>query len=192
MRVVLVALVLGAVPVMAADPSDAKRIAEATSPLPEHLRSGAKVVMTNADESERVLRSGSNGFVCGTDDPGPGFAVGCFESGLREFFGTAIPLMTKASSPAEGLDLIDAAIGDGSLSPPTPGSRGYVLSGPDRERAKQTLAIFVPGATAKSTGLSTERSDGTWLMCPGTPGAHIMVGDITYGQDEEFWKTCGR
>ena len=46
-------------------------------------------------------------------------------------------------------------------------------------------------ATAESTGLPTERSDGTWLMCPGSPGAHIRVGDIPYGQDEELWKTCG-
>ena len=65
MKRVLLALVTSVMPVVAADPSDAQRIVEATTPLPEHLRAGAKVVMTNADGSERVLRQGSNGFVCG-------------------------------------------------------------------------------------------------------------------------------
>ena len=192
MKGVLVALVLGAAPAMAAEPSDAQRTAEATMPLPIHLRAGAKVMMTNTDGSERVLRQGTNGFECTPDDPAPGFAVGCFESSVREFFGVAMPLMAKASSPAEGHDLLDKAIEEGLLTPLVPGMRGYVLSGPDRERAKLTLAIFLPGATVESTGLSTKRSDATWLMCPGTAGAHIMVGDITYGQDEDFWKTCGR
>jgi hypothetical protein len=53
------------------------------------------------------------------------------------------------------------------------------------------MAIALPWATGELTGLSTERSDGVWLMCPGAPGAHIMVGDIPHGRDPEIWKTCG-
>jgi hypothetical protein len=55
-----------------------------------------------------------------------------------------------------------------------------------------SAVAFCFGRGHMSTGLPTERSDGTWLMCPGSPGGHIMVGDIPYGQDEELWKTCGR
>ena len=93
---------------------------------------------------------------------------------------------------SEHLALIDAAIEEGLTTAPTPGSRAYILSGPDRERARPLLGIFLPGATAESTGLSPERTDGTWLMCPGTPSAHIMVGDVPYGDDEDYWKSCGR
>ena len=36
--------------------------------------------------------------------------------------------------------------------------------------------IYVPYATAQSTGLSTKASDGApWLMSGGTAGAHIMI-----------------
>ena len=189
---VLAAVVLVASPLMAAAPSDAQRVAEATLALPEHLRAGATVVLRNEDGGERVLRKGSNGFVCRPDGPEPGFKVGCTEASARRYFKDVRPLVAQGSSASEKLDLIDAAVEEGTIAAPPPGSRAYVLSGPDRARAKPTLGIFLPGATAESTGLSTERADGTWLMCPGTPGAHIMVGDISYGQSEDVWKTCGR
>jgi hypothetical protein len=36
--------------------------------------------------------------------------------------------------------------------------------------------IYVPFATAETTGLSTKPvENGPWLMDPGTPGAHIMI-----------------
>ncbi len=45
MKGVLVALVLGAAPAMGAEPSDAQRTAEATMPLPIHLRAGADLAV---------------------------------------------------------------------------------------------------------------------------------------------------
>ena len=192
MNRVLVALVLVANPLMAADQTDAQRIEEATAALPDFLKAGASVVIIDSDGDKRVLRPGSNGFECRPDKPTPGFRSACIEASVNGFFSTVRPIVAQASSTAERRILIDAAIEKGSIKPPTPGSRGYTLSGPDRQQAKLLLTIFLPGATAESTGLSTERSDGTWLMCPGSPGAHIMVGDIPYGQDEDRWKTCGR
>ena len=192
MKRVLVALVLVANPLMAADQTDAQRIEEATAALPEFLKAGASVVMIDTDGDKRVLRPGSNEFVCRPDKPTPGFRSGCVEASVNGFFSAVRPIVAQASSTAERRILIDAAIEKGSIKPPTPGSRSYTLSGPDRQRARPLLAIFLPGATAESTGLSTERSDGTWLMCPGSPGAHIMVGDIPYGQDEDRWKKCRR
>ena len=111
---------------------------------------------------------------------------------MNGFFAAVRPIVAQATSKAERRELIDAAIEKGVIKIPRPGSRNYIFSGADRQRAKPLLTIFLPAATAESTGLSTERSDGTWLMCPGSPGAHIMVGDIPYGQDEDHWKTCGR
>ena len=72
MKRVLLAFVLAANPAMAVAQSDARRISEATAALPEHLGAAAKVVMTNADGSERVLGEGSSGFVCRPDGPAPG------------------------------------------------------------------------------------------------------------------------
>ena len=177
---------------IAAAASDAQLIAEATSPLPKHLQSEARVVWVGADGSERVLQEGSNGFICFPDAPEAGFGVACVDEGVLKYLGQVPGLTLDRESTSKRLALIDAGIKNGSITPPVPGSRGYVLSGPDGENARLTLAIFLPGATAESTGLSTERSDGTWLMCPGTPDAHIMVGDIPYGRSEKEWKSCGK
>ena len=41
--------------------------------------------------------------------------------------------------------------------------------------AKSLYVVYVPYATAESTGLSARPATGTpWLMFPGTPKAHIM------------------
>ena len=192
MKRLLAMLALVVSPLMAADQSDARRIEEATAALPQDLRAGAEVLVTDDDGNQRTLREGRNGFVCFPDDAEPGFKTACVEPSVRRFVAGLLPILEKATSVAERRALVDAAFEDGSFVPPQPGSRTYILSGPDRERAELLMGIFLPGATAESTGLSTERSDGTWLMCPRSPGAHIMVGDIPYGQDEEFWKTCGR
>ncbi len=187
------ALLQGANPLLAADRSDEQLIEEATSPLPVHLRAEASVVMNNSKGTERVLRKGSNGFACYPDEHSPNFRVVCREASWKRYIGKIGPILAQTStSPSERLALIDATIDEGSVTPPTPGSRAYSLSGPDRERVKPLFVISLPGATAESTGLPTERSNGTWLMCPGTPTAHIMVGDIPYGQDEDMWKSCGR
>jgi hypothetical protein len=59
----------------------------------------------------------------------------------------------------------------------------YVLTGSGFDASTGKVAdpylrwvIYVPFATAESTGLSTKASDGApWLMFPGTAGAHIMI-----------------
>jgi hypothetical protein len=59
----------------------------------------------------------------------------------------------------------------------------YVLTGTAFDAATGKVensylrwVIYVPFATAESTGLSTKGSDGApWLMAPGTAGAHIMI-----------------
>jgi hypothetical protein len=40
---------------------------------------------------------------------------------------------------------------------------------------RRLYVIYLPGATAESTGISTAPAANTpWLMFPGTPRAHIM------------------
>ena len=58
----------------------------------------------------------------------------------------------------------------------------YVLSGQAYDSAKGEITggelrwvIYIPNATAESTGLPTTGGSGPWLMYPGTPGAHVML-----------------
>jgi hypothetical protein len=59
----------------------------------------------------------------------------------------------------------------------------YVLTGSKFDAAAGKVidpylrwVIYIPYATAASTGISTKAGDGVpWLMYPGTPGAHIMI-----------------
>jgi pimeloyl-ACP methyl ester carboxylesterase len=177
--------------------SEQELIEEATSALPAHLREEADVVTTRPDGTEQILRNHSNGFVCSTDGSSDAlyqraFKVACRELSFHRYRAQILPILQQGSDPAERLAGIEAGIESGSITPPKPGAQGYYLSGPDRERATLLVVIMLPGATAGSTGLPTQRSDRTWLMCPGTPTAHIMIGDVPYGQDEDYWKTCGQ
>jgi len=69
----------------------------------------------------------------------------------------------------------------------------YVLhgSGFDPESGQVTdpylrWVIYTPFATAESTGLSTEPTEGApWLMFPGTAGAHIMISPPREKKEEE-------
>jgi hypothetical protein len=197
MRSLLLICVLVASPQALAEPPDQELIEEATSALPAHLRAEAGVVTTGPDGKERVLRESSNGFICSTDGSTDtlyqrAFKVACRELSFHRYRAQILPILAHASDPAERLARIEAGIEAKSITPPTPGAQGYYLSGPTRKDAKLLVVIMLPGATAESTGLPTQRSDRTWLMCPGTPTAHIMIGDVPFGQDEDYWKTCGR
>jgi hypothetical protein len=71
----------------------------------------------------------------------------------------------------------------GKLKMPEQPAVLYTLTGSAYDAATNTLAgeyrrqtIYIPYATAESTGLSTQASDAApWIMFPGTPGAHIMI-----------------
>jgi hypothetical protein len=71
------------------------------------------------------------------------------------------------------------------LAMPTHPASLYQLFGPpgafdpatgSAAKARSLFIVYLPGATAESTGLSTKPAEGTpWLMFPGTPKAHIML-----------------
>jgi hypothetical protein len=74
-------------------------------------------------------------------------------------------------------------IKEGKLAMPKEPRMLYVLSGKGYDAASGTVTegslrwvVYVPYATAESTGLSTKPKRGEpWLMDAGTPGAHIML-----------------
>ena len=125
------------------------------------------------------------------------------ESVLRE----RLSLLGRQPVPADGFSIVlrhalasgepgvyntlDAAHRAGTVPNATMGALMVFWSGPDADHGKKTTVIWVPGATGVSTGLPTEpRADSAWLMCPGLPRAHIMVGSLAYGLPENLWRRC--
>lgn len=152
-----------------------KQIMEALLPLPDSLRSGATVVFDAAPGKRTVLRTGTNSVVCHADTPAPGFAVRCHHKDMDAFFTRTEQMLAEGKSEAALRDTLSAEIKAGKLKVAA-GSAEYVLSGPFFEGALPIMAVFLPNATAESTGLSTEPSGyRPWLMWAGTPMAHVML-----------------
>jgi hypothetical protein len=87
-------------------------------------------------------------------------------------------------------DKVDSArfaeVRSGKLAMPKQPAALYQLTGPvssydpasnvASKEAKPLFVIYIPGATAASTGLSAQpMENGPWIMFPGTPKAHIMM-----------------
>jgi hypothetical protein len=152
-----------------------QQISEALMPLPEDLRAGAAVIGYNAESEEIVLRRGSTDFTCTADSPAIGFFVACFPNIIAEYRARSAELLAAGTPEDEYRDIVSAEIEAGTLLVPDR-SVIYYLSGPNLENALPLLAIYLPGATAESTGLSTMPNPfRPWLMFAGTPAAHIMV-----------------
>ena len=152
-----------------------QQISEALMPLPEDLRVGAAVFGYNAESEEILLRRGTTDFTCTADSPAIGFFVACFPNIIGEYRVRSAELLAAGTPEDEYRNIISAEIEAGTLRVPDR-SVIYYLSGPNLENALPLLAIYLPGATAESTGLSTKPNPfRPWLMFAGTPAAHIMV-----------------
>jgi hypothetical protein len=152
-----------------------QQISEALMPLPEDLRSGAAVIGYNAESEEIMLRRGSTDFTCTADSPAAGFFVACFPNIVGEYRSRSAELLATGIPENEYRDIVSAEIDAGTLLVPDR-SVIYYLSGPNLENALPLLAIYLPGATADSTGLSTMPNPfRPWLMFAGTSAAHIMI-----------------
>ena len=152
-----------------------QQISEALMPLPEDLRAGAAVIGYNAESEEILLRRGSTDFTCTADSPAAGFFVSCFPNIIAEYRARSVELVAAGTTGDEYRDIVSAEIEAGKLRIPD-GSVIYYLSGSNLDSALPLMTIYLPGATAKSTGLSTMPNPfRPWLMFAGTPAAHIMV-----------------
>ncbi len=71
---------------------------------------------------------------------------------------------------------IDAAEANGTRMKPEFGSMWLDMNGADTEHAHIHTTIAVPGATARSIGLSDNPGKrGVWVMNAGTSPVHIMT-----------------
>ena len=152
-----------------------QQIEEAVLPLPEALRADAKVIRYDADAKHSVLREGTNGWICVTDDPTEGFTVGCHHESFHSFRQRRRELLADGKSRDEMRSIRAAEVESGKLKIPDYTLHFYLMGG-RRETALPLTVVSVPFATKESTGLGTEPDNyRPWLMRAGTVDAHIML-----------------
>ena len=166
-------------------PPAAQQIAAAVLPLPKEFRDGATVMGYGEDGKLSTLRAGRGDMVCLADDPSaPRFHVACYHKGLEPFMARGRALRASGVTGAQVDSVRFAEIRSGKLALPRTPSSLYSLTSTEGtfDPATGTIAkasplhvIYIPNATAETTGLSTTPSEKVaWLMFPGTPKAHIM------------------
>ena len=95
-------------------------------------------------------------------------------------------LRAEGKSSGEIFDIREAEAKSGKLKMPEQPTTLHLLEGPDgkydSEKKEVTGAyyryvVYIPWATAESTGLPTKPmvKGGPWIMDPGTHRAHIMI-----------------
>ncbi len=171
----------------AAPMPDAQQIAAAVLPLSAEYRSDARVLGYHAGSSKLVtLRQGSNEFIClATDPTAPQFHTSCYHKSMEPFMARGRALREQGVKGAQVDTVRFAEVKSGKLRMPKGPATLYQIFGPEGsyDAATNTVkggnalfVIYIPGATAASTGLSTKPvENGPWLMFPGTPKAHIML-----------------
>ncbi len=167
-------------------PAAPVQVAAAVLPLPAQFRADATVLGYQAGKRDLVmLRSGKNSYICLADDPADDrFHVACYHDTLEPF------MLRGRELRAQGIVNVDSArnaeINSGKLKMAQGPAALFSLTArgkPDAtgvgSGARPLYVLYVPFATAESTGLPTTApaqgsANAPWLMLPGTPKAHIM------------------
>jgi len=166
--------------------TEAQQIAAAVLPLPAEFRDGARVLGHRAGHAGLVsLREGTGPFTCLASDPAAArFHVACYHQSLEPFMARGRALRASGVT-GERVDTVRfAEVRTGRLAMPKQPALLYSLTGPKGSfdpaagtvsGARALTVMYIPGATAASTGLSAKPAEGTpWIMFPGTPKAHVM------------------
>lgn len=169
-------------------PPEREQIAAAVRAAPPALRNEATVLgyPADADGTLRTLREGAGRLICLADQPGEDrFHVSCYHRALEPFMKRGRELRAQDLSRSAVDSVRRAEIEAGQWSMPQRPTALYTLSGPagsydaaaDTARGASPLkVIYVPYATAESTGLPTSAGPGEpWIMEGGTPWAHVMI-----------------
>ena len=167
-------------------PPAAQQITAAVLALPPEFRASAKVLGYSGSVHQLVtLREGKGPFTCLADDPAQKeFHVACYHNSMEPFMARGRALRASGVKGDQVDTVRFAEVRAGKLAMPSHPASLYQLFGPPgtfdaasgtAKKAQSLYVVYLPGATAASTGLSTKPAEGTpWLMFPGTPKAHIM------------------
>ena len=164
----------------------AQQIALAVLPAPTAFREASTVLGYRPDGQLVRLRLGDNGIICLADDPKePRFHVSCYHQSLEPFMARGREIRAKYGNKRELSDSLRLAdIRAGRIKMPNNAVLYQIFAADDSVNvATATIkspsyldVVYMPGATTKSTGLTTDAMRGTpWLMYPGKPWAHIMI-----------------
>jgi hypothetical protein len=166
-------------------PPDAQQIAAAVLPLPAAMREGAGVMGYRTAGRLEVLRPARNGMQCLADNPADDrFHVACYATTLEPFMARGRALRASGTTGPQVDTVRFAEARRGTLRMPTAPASLYSLSGPKGDfdattgtapNSKPLFVMYMPNATASSTGLPSTPGKGPWIMFPGTPKAHLML-----------------
>jgi hypothetical protein len=164
----------------------AEQLISATLPLPKEMRNDAGVLGYKTPGKLEMLRASKNGLICLANDPSAAnFHVACYVESLEPFMARGRALR-EAGTVGTQVDTVRfAEVKSGKLKMPTMPAALYQMTGPKDDfnvatglaaHSKSNYVMYVPFATAASTGLSSKPDgDKPWIMYPGTPKAHIMI-----------------
>ena len=168
-------------------PSAEIQIKSAVLAAPAELREGAMVYGYNDKGDWIVLRNGTNAMVCLADNPKEeGFSASCYQKDLDPFMARGRELKSAGKSQKEIFDVRETEVKSGKLLMPkqpttlfvySAAADGYNTQTGEVTKGKFRYVVYVPYATAESTGLplKPEAPGMPWLMNPGTHRAHIMI-----------------
>lgn len=165
--------------------TEAQQIASAVLPLPAEFRAGARILGYRGGSKKLVtLRDGTGPFTCLATPPDASFHVACYHNAMEPFMARGRSLR-DAGVKADQVDSVRfAEVKSGKLKMPALASALYQLFDGTYDASTNTVpgarpvfVVYVPGATAASSGLSEKpaRDGSPWIMFPGTPKAHIML-----------------
>jgi hypothetical protein len=168
----------------AAHPAAPVQIAQALQAAPEDLREGAAVLGFDASGRLVTLREGTNDLICRANDPGTErWEAVCYHVSLEPWMARGRELRAEGVTGRDVDQTRWAEAEEGSLRLPDYGVTLHILTGEGWDEASGEVlspfrrwVMYVPFATAESTGLSTRPARTVpWLMDGGTPGAHVMI-----------------
>lgn len=164
-------------------PPAEQQIAAAVLPLPAEARASASVLGYGPDGRLTSLRKGSGTMICLADDPKvTQFHVACYHEAMEPFMARGRALRASGVSGPQVDSVRFREAKSGALKVPNHPASLYSLTGGSFDPATNTApgarwlyVVYIPYATAASTGLSDKPQEGApWIMFPGTPKAHIM------------------
>ena len=171
--------------------SDEELIRAATMSLPEQLRAGASV-LDRSTNPPKLVRRGTNGITCMTDDPAPGYDASCFDESWGPYGARMGELRAEGKSLLEANQVVNEELAAGTLALPNPGAIANTASGPDADNLEILTTIFLGEAASAASGIVTAESDQAWIMCAATPQAHLMIGPVRWQlRDVDIDHQCG-
>lgn len=165
-------------------PAAEEQIAAAIQAAPEERRDGAAVLGFASDGKLVTLRKGTNDLICLADVPqDDSFSVACYHRDLEPFMARGRELLQQGIQGRARNEYRWKEVEEGTLKMPREPRLLYVLTGSGFDASTGEVkdaylrwVIYLPFATAESTGFSTVPAPGKpWLMDAGTAGAHIMI-----------------